>query len=76
MSEDTALSADRTALRDVVRRFVERDVLPTVAERERNAAYPTDLLPALADMGVLGMSIPAEHGGTELDMVSFAHGVK
>lgn len=72
MSEDTALSADRTALRDVVRRFVERDVLPTVAERERNAAYPTDLLPALADMGVLGMSIPAEHGGTELDMVSFA----
>ena len=60
MSEQTELTADREALRDVVRRFVDREVLPTVAERERNAAYPADLLPALAAMGVLGMSIPVD----------------
>ena len=72
MTTETLLSADRAALRDVVRRFVERDVLPTVAERERNATYPDDLLPTLAEMGVLGMSIPAEYGGSEIDMVSFA----
>ena len=72
MSDDSELSADRRALRDVVRRFVQREVLPTVAERERNGTYPDDLLPALADMGVLGMSIPVEHGGSELDMVSYA----
>ena len=72
MSEDIELSTDRRALRDVVRRFVQREVLPTVAERERNGTYPDDLLPALADMGVLGMSIPVQHGGSELDMVSYA----
>lgn len=72
MSDQTELSADRLALRAVVRRFVEREVLPTVAERERNATYPDDMLPALADMGVLGMSIPVEYGGSDLDMVSFA----
>ena len=60
------------ALRDVVRRFVDRDVIPTVAERERADAYPADLLPALADLGVLGMSIPEEHGGSELDLVGYA----
>lgn len=72
MSIHTALSADHAALRDVVRRFVEQQVLPTVAERERNAAYPADLLPALAQIGVLGMSIPATHGGSEIDMVGYA----
>jgi len=72
VSTASPLTADQDALRDVVRRFVDREVLPSVAERERTAAYPSDLLPALAEMGVLGMSIPGEHGGSELDMVSFA----
>jgi alkylation response protein AidB-like acyl-CoA dehydrogenase len=56
----------------VVRQFVERDVLPTVAERERGDSYPSDLLPTLADLGVLGMSIPEEFGGSELDLVGYA----
>jgi alkylation response protein AidB-like acyl-CoA dehydrogenase len=72
VSEHAAPAAERAALREVVRRFVEREVQPTVAERERSSSYPSDLLPGLAAMGVLGMSIPAEHGGSELDMVSFA----
>jgi alkylation response protein AidB-like acyl-CoA dehydrogenase len=72
VSEPPGLTADHCALRDVVRQFVDRDVLPTVAERERADAYPSDLLPTLADLGVLGMSIPEEHGGSELDLVGFA----
>ena len=55
-----------------MRQFVDRDVVPTVAERERADAYPSDLLPILADLGVLGMSIPEEHGGSELDLVGYA----
>ena len=72
MSEPPGLTADHCALRDVVRQFVDRDVVPTVAERERADAYPSDLLPILADLGVLGMSIPEEHGGSELDLVGYA----
>jgi alkylation response protein AidB-like acyl-CoA dehydrogenase len=72
VSEPPGLTADHCALRDVVRQFVDRDVAPTVAERERADAYPSDLLPTLADLGVLGMSIPDEHGGSELDLVGYA----
>jgi alkylation response protein AidB-like acyl-CoA dehydrogenase len=72
VSDVPGLTADHGALREVVRRFVERDVLPTVAERERADAYPSDLLPALAELGVLGMSIPEEYGGSELDLVGYA----
>ena len=39
---------------------------------ERADEYPADLLPALAELGVLGMTIPAEHGGSRLDLVAFA----
>ena len=72
MSAESDLEADHRTLRDVVRRFVERDVLPDVAERERTDSYPADLLPALAELGALGMSIPEEYGGTGLDLVGYA----
>jgi alkylation response protein AidB-like acyl-CoA dehydrogenase len=72
VSDVPGLTADHCALREVVRRFVERDVLPTVAERERADVYPSDLLPTLAELGVLGMSIPEEYGGSELDLVGYA----
>lgn len=61
-SNNFAISDDHEALRDVVKRFVDRNVLPTVAEREHNDEYPADLLPGLADLGVMGMSIPEEYG--------------
>ena len=66
------LDPEHIAIRDAVRAFVDREVLPTVSARERADEYPADLLPALAELGVLGMTIPAELGGTGLDLVGFA----
>ena len=60
------LDDEHVALRDTVRRFVEREVLPVVSERERGDDYPGDLLAPLAALGVLGMSIPEEHGGSPI----------
>ena len=66
------LEPEHAAIRDAVRTFVEREVVPTAAARERADEYPADLLPALAELGVLGMTIPAELGGSGLDLVAFA----
>jgi len=66
------LDDEHVALRDTVRRFVEREVLPVVSERERGDDYPGDLLAPLAALGVLGMSIPEEHGGSAIDLVGYA----
>ena len=66
------LEPEHVAIRDAVRTFVARKVTPTAAARERADEYPADLLPALADLGVLGMTIPAELGGSGLDLVAFA----
>ncbi len=66
------LGPEHVAIRDAVRAFVDREVLPTVSARERADEYPADLLPALAELGVLGMTIPVELGGAGLDLVGFA----
>ena len=66
------ITDDHEALREVVRDFVDKHVMPTVMEREANDEYPDDLLPVLADMGVMGMSIPEEYGGSDVDYVSYA----
>lgn len=71
-SNNFAISDDHEALRDVVKQFVDRNVLPTVAEREHNDEYPADLLPGLADLGVMGMSIPEGYGGSDVDLISYA----
>ncbi|HTH05058.1 MAG TPA: acyl-CoA dehydrogenase family protein, partial [Ilumatobacteraceae bacterium] len=66
------LEPEHIAIRDAVRAFVDREVLPTVTTRERADEYPADLLPALAALGVLGMTIPTELGGSGLDLVGYA----
>ena len=71
-SADGELDEEHRALRDTVHQFVEREVIPVVGERERADDYPADLLPRLAELGVLGMSIPEEYGGSGLDLVGYA----
>lgn len=72
MTSSIGLTEENEALRDVVRDFVERYVVPNAADRERDKEYPEDLLKPLGELGVMGMSIPEEYGGSHVDLVSYA----
>jgi alkylation response protein AidB-like acyl-CoA dehydrogenase len=65
------LTEEHHAFREVVRQFVEDRVIPTVQGREARDEYPADLLPELAAMGVMGMSVPEEYGGSDVDYVTY-----
>jgi alkylation response protein AidB-like acyl-CoA dehydrogenase len=65
------LTDDHYALRDVVRRFVDERVIPTVMEREAKDEYPADLIPEMAELGIMGMSVPEEYGGSDVDYISY-----
>ncbi len=65
------LSPEHRDLQDAVRQFVDERVIPTAMEREANDEYPSDLFPELAAMGLMGMSIPEEYGGSDVDYVSY-----
>lgn len=68
----SALTDEHELLRSTLRAFVDARVIPTAMDRERRDEYPADLIPALAEMGVMGTSVPAAYGGSEFDHVSYA----
>jgi alkylation response protein AidB-like acyl-CoA dehydrogenase len=68
---DFSLTPEQTMLRDTARRFLEREVAPRVAEAEATGTFPRDLYPRLAELGFVGATVAAEHGGHGLDFTSY-----
>src|SRR6476469_3161383 len=70
----TALSEEESAFRDAVAEFAEQDVRPRVQEMERAARIDPTLIPALFDLGLMGIEVPERYGGAggSLMMVTLA----
>ena len=62
---------DIAALRETVRRFSQAEIAPRAAEIDRNNEFPADLWPKLGALGLLGVTVSEEYGGT--DMGYLAH---
>lgn len=61
------LTDEQTRLKQMVREFAEAEVAPGAAERDRASRFPSELIPKLARMKLLGIMIPKEYGGAGLD---------
>lgn len=69
---DLSLSPEQEAVRDTAREFAEKRLLPHAAEFDASEEFPVDAVRELGEQGLLGMLIPAAHGGAEMDAVSYA----
>jgi isovaleryl-CoA dehydrogenase len=54
------------ALRDTVMRFARREIAPRAAEIDRRNEFPADLWRKFGELGVLGITVSEEYGGTNL----------
>jgi alkylation response protein AidB-like acyl-CoA dehydrogenase len=63
---------DQLAVRDAVRDFVRDRVVPRAAEWSEAGEFPMPLLPELASVGLTGLTIPTEHGGSGVDALTAA----
>jgi len=63
---DFELSDDLRALQDMARRFAADHIAPHARKWDREADIPRDLVAKLAELGFLGIFIPAEYGGVGL----------
>ncbi|HYL81681.1 MAG TPA: acyl-CoA dehydrogenase family protein [Candidatus Acidoferrum sp.] len=69
---DFELSDAQRMLRDMVREFAEKDIRPRAAEIDRTDEFPWDLWRRMAELGILGMTLPTEYGGSGMDTLSWA----
>jgi short/branched chain acyl-CoA dehydrogenase len=76
MSLGFDLDDEHTLLRDTVRQFALEKVAPVAEELDREKRFPYELITELAELGLMGMTIPEEHGGGGSDTLAYAIAVE
>ena len=66
------LTEPQRLIRDLAREFAEREVRPRAAEIDRTDEFPWDLYKRMAELEILGMTLPSEYGGSGADTVSWS----
>jgi alkylation response protein AidB-like acyl-CoA dehydrogenase len=65
-------SEHHTLLRQSVRDFARAEVAPHAQRWDKEERFPAEIVPKLAEMGLLGIRIPEEYGGSGMDTTSYA----
>ncbi|MCE2503657.1 MAG: acyl-CoA dehydrogenase family protein [Chlorobi bacterium] len=69
---DTSLSEEQIAIRDLARDFAEREIGSVVMEYDESQEFPAEIFKKMAELGFLGVMIPADYEGAELGAVEFS----
>ena len=65
------LNEAQRQIRDMARQFAQRELAPTAAARDQSRCFPREAFAKMGELGLLGMTVPAEFGGAGLDYVSY-----
>ena len=66
------LEPEHELLRDTVRQFALDKVAPVAEELDKEKQFPYELIAELAELGLMGMTIPEEYGGAGADTLAYA----
>ncbi|HQR28818.1 MAG TPA: acyl-CoA dehydrogenase [Anaeromyxobacteraceae bacterium] len=66
------LTEEQRQVRDLCRQFADSELRPNARKWDHEHSFPADAVKKLAEMGLLGVAIPAELGGAGMDNVSYA----
>jgi len=66
------LTETQTLIRDTARKFAKERIAPQARTLDREERFPTELFKELAELGLMGVNIPARYGGAEAGVVAYA----
>jgi glutaryl-CoA dehydrogenase (non-decarboxylating) len=64
------LTEEQRLLEATVRDWAAREIAPRIKELDRAHAFDRSILPQMAELGLLGISVPAEYGGAGMDYIA------
>jgi len=70
------LGQEHELVRSTVREFAQQRVAPVAEELDREGRFPYDLVEGMAELGLMGMTIPEEYGGGGADTLAYAIAVE
>ena len=73
---DFNLDDDQRQLMEELRRFCEGEIAPKAEQRDQEGCFEDGLIEQLGEMGLLGLYVPTEYGGTGLDVVTYVVAVE
>ena len=68
---DFQLSNDQIAIREMVRDFARKEIVPNATQWDEDQHFPRDLFSKLGELGLLGVVVPEEYGGAGLGYVEY-----
>lgn len=68
---DFKLTEEQIMIRDAARDFARTELLPGVIERDENQTFPTEQVKKMGELGLLGMMVSPEYGGSGMDTISY-----
>jgi glutaryl-CoA dehydrogenase (non-decarboxylating) len=69
---DFSFSEEQEMLRKTVRQFVDKEIMPYIREWDEKQHFETNILKRLADLGLMGVCIPEQYGGSGMDYNALA----
>lgn len=68
---ESLLSSEEIMIRDTVREFVSDEIIPIIEKYNRESIFPIHLVPKMAELGLLGNTLPDKYGCSGLNYVSY-----
>jgi len=62
---------EQKAILEMVRQFVDEQILPHAAHYDAQDEYPTPIVDQMKELGLFGVTIPEEYGGMGLDLTTY-----
>ena len=66
------LTDEQREIVSMVRDFVDQEVIPVADELEHRDEFPEKIVEQMKEMGLFGLTVPEEHGGAGLDLMTYA----
>jgi alkylation response protein AidB-like acyl-CoA dehydrogenase len=68
---DFELSPDQREIQRLARELAATEIVPHARDWDREHRFPAELFPKIAELGLMGVCVPEEHGGAGADFLSY-----